>query len=319
MDYLVTAQSSDYPSSSPSRSLYEENKMKLVRELETFFGHSSNEMVDGRSFEECVAWYQAGVLRGDNVQEAYGNYVTEQVNAPYQLKEGEQDFKKLRAKVNALIGKRHSGIDAAFKNATQLHGRVKRRYCLRHLRSNVLTKTIQQNWPNAYNYMAELDEEAWTLCHDGGHQYDVMKTNLSESFNNSIKSCRMLPVTAIARITFHKLRTMFADRVLGSPSGTGHIIIPICQCPPPVTQDTFIENSGLDTQDVIIALTGEHDKGNVVGLSLHTGEPIDPQMEGIFDNYSVKYQIINSGPAIASQLLLVDEAIRAGRNMRKPT
>lgn len=79
-------------------------------------------------------------------------------------------------------------------------------------------------------------------------------------------------------------------------------------------------------------------------------------MEGIFDNYSVKRQIINSGynlltfltisslggislelcdldiectirlthilpcrPVIASQLLLVDEVIRAGHNMRKPT
>ncbi|PON78202.1 T-complex protein 1, zeta subunit [Parasponia andersonii] len=79
------------------------------------------------------------------------------------------------------------------------------------------------------------------------------------------------------------------------------------------------ENSGLDTQDVIIALTGEHDRGNVVGLNQHTGEPTDPQMEGIFDNYSVKRQIINSAPVIASQLLLVDEVIRAGRNMRKPT
>lgn len=90
-----------------------------------------------------------------------------------------------------------------------------------------------------------------------------------------------------------------------------------------------------------------------MGLNHHSGEPIDPQMEGIFDNYSVKRQIINSGyvmhlsflcfyvmalsnildvqanpfffvgpccrPIIASQLLLVDEVIRAGRNMRKPT
>ncbi|MCD9639768.1 T-complex protein 1 subunit zeta [Datura stramonium] len=80
-------------------------------------------------------------------------------------------------------------------------------------------------------------------------------------------------------------------------------------------QRRLAENSGLDTQDVII---GRHDKGNVVGLNQHTGEPVDPQMEGIFDNYSVKRQIINSGPVIASQLLLVDEVIRAGRNMRKP-
>nr|GEU33846.1 T-complex protein 1 subunit zeta 1 [Tanacetum cinerariifolium] len=73
------------------------------------------------------------------------------------------------------------------------------------------------------------------------------------------------------------------------------------------------------TRHVIISLIGEHDNGNVVGLNQHTGDPIDPHMEGIFDNYAVKRQIINSAPVIASQLLLVDEVIRAGRNMRKPT
>lgn len=46
---------------------------------------------------------------------------------------------------------------------------------------------------------------------------------------------------------------------------------------------------------VIDTLKGEHDRGNIVGLNHHTGEPIDPQMEGIYDNYSVKRQIINSG------------------------
>jgi len=80
---------------------------------------------------------------------------------------------------------------------------------------------------------------------------------------------------------------------------------------------TLAENSGLDTQDVLVGLQVEHDKGNIVGLNHHTGEPMDPYLEGIFDNYSVKRQIINSGPVIASQLLLVDEVIRAGRNMRK--
>ncbi|XP_074279242.1 T-complex protein 1 subunit zeta 1 [Silene latifolia] len=86
-----------------------------------------------------------------------------------------------------------------------------------------------------------------------------------------------------------------------------------------VIPKTLAENAGLDTQDVLISLKGEHDRGSVVGLDQHTGEPIDPQLEGIFDNYSVKRQIISAGPVIASQLLLVDEVIRAGRNMRKPT
>ncbi|KAJ7529797.1 hypothetical protein O6H91_15G066000 [Diphasiastrum complanatum] len=84
-----------------------------------------------------------------------------------------------------------------------------------------------------------------------------------------------------------------------------------------VVPKTLAENSGLDTQDVLIALQSEHDNGNIVGLNVNTGDPMDPQVEGIFDNYSVKRQIINSAPIIASQLLLVDEVIRAGRNMRK--
>lgn len=39
----------------------------------------------------------------------------------------------------------------------------------------------------------------------------------------------------------------------------------------------------------------EHDRGLVVGLNHNTGEPVDPEMEGIYDNYSVKRQIVNSG------------------------
>lgn len=84
-----------------------------------------------------------------------------------------------------------------------------------------------------------------------------------------------------------------------------------------VIPKTLADNSGLDTLDVLINLESEHDAGNVVGLDLTTGDPIDPNVQGIFDNYSVKRQIITSAPVIAAQLLLVDEVIRAGRNMRK--
>lgn len=38
-------------------------------------------------------------------------------------------------------------------------------------------------------------------------------------------------------------------------------------------------------------------------------------MEGIFDNYCVKRQMLNLTPILAQQLLLVDEVIRAGRQM----
>lgn len=71
-----------------------------------------------------------------------------------------------------------------------------------------------------------------------------------------------------------------------------------------------------DAQDVLIKLQEEHERGNVVGLDIATGEPLDPQVAGIYDNLIVKRQIILSAPVIASQLLLVDEVMRAGINMR---
>lgn len=77
------------------------------------------------------------------------------------------------------------------------------------------------------------------------------------------------------------------------------------------------ENSGYDALDTIISVQEEQEKGTVVGIDVETGEPFDPKMAGVFDNYIVKKQIIESAPLIATQFLLVDEVMRAGVNMRK--
>ncbi|KAL6771143.1 CCT6 [Auxenochlorella protothecoides x Auxenochlorella symbiontica] len=77
------------------------------------------------------------------------------------------------------------------------------------------------------------------------------------------------------------------------------------------------ENSGFDPQDAIIELTSEAEAGGVVGIDIATGEACDPRTSGIFDNHIVKRQIMQSAPIIASQLLLVDEVLRAGMNMRQ--
>mmetsp|Transcript_351 Transcript_351/g.872 ORF Transcript_351/g.872 Transcript_351/m.872 type:complete len:535 (+) Transcript_351:137-1741(+) len=76
------------------------------------------------------------------------------------------------------------------------------------------------------------------------------------------------------------------------------------------------ENSGYDAQEVCIKLQEEFENGNVVGLDVATGEPFDPIMAGVLDNFIVKKQIMQSAPVVASQLLLVDEVMRAGVNMR---
>lgn len=55
----------------------------------------------------------------------------------------------------------------------------------------------------------------------------------------------------------------------------------------------------------------------MVGLDIATGEAGDASLLGVYDNYIVKRQILLSAPVITSQLLLVDEVIRAGINTRR--
>jgi len=84
-----------------------------------------------------------------------------------------------------------------------------------------------------------------------------------------------------------------------------------------VIPKTLATNSGYDPIDVIVTLQEEHSNGHIVGLDLSTGECFSPEEEGIWDNYRVLRQLINSSSVIATQLLLVDEIMRAGKNMGK--
>lgn len=77
------------------------------------------------------------------------------------------------------------------------------------------------------------------------------------------------------------------------------------------------QNAGHDAVDCLVALQAAADKGEVKGIDLETGELLDPKEKGIWDNYSVKRQQLQSAPLVATQLLLVDEVLRAGVQMRK--
>ena len=59
------------------------------------------------------------------------------------------------------------------------------------------------------------------------------------------------------------------------------------------------------------ALQGEQEEGNVVGLNLITGEPMDPIQEGVYDSFRVLRNCIASSAGIASNLLLCDELLKA--------
>eukprot|EP00010_Vexillifera_abyssalis_P003300 CAMPEP_0201551996 /NCGR_PEP_ID=MMETSP0173_2-20130828/12181_1 /ASSEMBLY_ACC=CAM_ASM_000268 /TAXON_ID=218659 /ORGANISM="Vexillifera sp., Strain DIVA3 564/2" /LENGTH=502 /DNA_ID=CAMNT_0047962377 /DNA_START=152 /DNA_END=1660 /DNA_ORIENTATION=+ len=76
---------------------------------------------------------------------------------------------------------------------------------------------------------------------------------------------------------------------------------------------TLASNSGYDVTDTILQLTEDQQAGHLVGLDLETGETLEPDADGIWDNYRVKRQLLHSMADISSQLLLIDEIIKAGK------
>lgn len=85
-----------------------------------------------------------------------------------------------------------------------------------------------------------------------------------------------------------------------------------------VIPKTLAVNSGYDAQDTIVKLQEESRLSpDPIGLDLSSGEAIKPTDMGIYDNYIVKKQILNSCSVIASNLLLVDEIMRAGMSSLK--
>uniref|UniRef100_A0A7S1Z512 T-complex protein 1 subunit zeta n=1 Tax=Trieres chinensis TaxID=1514140 RepID=A0A7S1Z512_TRICV len=87
-----------------------------------------------------------------------------------------------------------------------------------------------------------------------------------------------------------------------------------------VIPKTLAENSGLDVQDSILRLIDEREASGgtvAVGLDCETGDPMVPADEGVWDNVRVKRQCLHLSTVLANQLLLVDEVMRAGKNMGK--
>lgn len=85
-----------------------------------------------------------------------------------------------------------------------------------------------------------------------------------------------------------------------------------------IVPKVLAENSGFDVQETLIKLEEEQDRSDApMGLNLDSGEPFLPTAVGIWDSYTVKKQILNLSTILATQLLLVDEVMKAGKQMGK--
>ncbi|XP_063809849.1 T-complex protein 1 subunit zeta [Pseudophryne corroboree] len=78
------------------------------------------------------------------------------------------------------------------------------------------------------------------------------------------------------------------------------------------------QNSGYDPQETLVKLQTEYaETGQLIGVDLNTGEPMVSSEAGVWDNYCVKKQLLHSCTVIASNILLVDEIMRAGMSSLK--
>ena len=82
-----------------------------------------------------------------------------------------------------------------------------------------------------------MNTKKWTLAHDGRHRYGWMTTNIDECINGVLKGARMLPITALVRLTFDRCvsyfethQTEIQSRIANGDLYTSYAINKITKC-----------------------------------------------------------------------------------------
>jgi len=133
------------------------------------------------------------------------------------------------------------------------------------------------------------------------------------SIKNVIEEGHILPGAGAFQIAAHSDLMKYKETITGrSKFGIQAFADALLVIP-----KTLAANSGFDVIDTLLKLQEEYDKGHVVGLDINTGDPCDPDAEGIYDNYIVVRHLLENSTVIATQLLLVDEVLKAGKSTNK--
>ena len=161
-------------------------------------------------------------------------------------------------------------------------------------------------------------QKSCTILVNGPNQHTIAQIKGAvrdglRNIKNVYDDCAVIPGAGAFQIAAHAHLMKFKEKVPGKAKlgvqafADALLVIP----------KTLAMNSGLDIQETILKVQSEHEKaGALVGLDVDTGDAIDPMEEGIVDNVKVIKQALHLSEVISSQLLLVDEVIKAGRKMK---
>eukprot|EP00747_Dinoflagellata_sp_TGD_P161750 gnl/TRDRNA2_/TRDRNA2_178581_c0_seq1.p1 gnl/TRDRNA2_/TRDRNA2_178581_c0~~gnl/TRDRNA2_/TRDRNA2_178581_c0_seq1.p1 ORF type:complete len:573 (-),score=135.40 gnl/TRDRNA2_/TRDRNA2_178581_c0_seq1:136-1740(-) len=158
-----------------------------------------------------------------------------------------------------------------------------------------------------------------TLLIKGAHDHGIaqMKDAVHDGLRavlNAIEDKCVLAGAGAFEIASH----VHLDQFKRTISGKARLGVEIFANALLVIPKTLLENSGLDVQEKLLALIAEREsKKLAVGVNVATGDPMNPSIDGVWDSYLVKKQMLGLTPVLAEQLLLVDEVIRAGKQMGK--
>lgn len=148
-----------------------------------------------------------------------------------------------------------------------------------------------------FTFIEELkNPESVTILIRGSHSYSITQIKDAiydglRSIKNAIEDKALIPGAGSFEIALHDLLLKYKKQVEGKVQlGVQAFADAILVIP-----KTLANNSGYDQQEVIIKLLQEFNETKMAtGVDLNTGEPFNPITFGIFDNYRVKRQLLNS-------------------------
>ncbi|XP_044492696.1 uncharacterized protein LOC123216324 [Mangifera indica] len=116
----------------------------------------------------------------------------------------------------AIISDRHHSIIAAvanFKNTKHIEGlfwRAAKAYRLTDFQA-AMNRIARVN-PTTATYLTDIGYDRWARAHFGGWWYNIITTNIAESFNALTRTARALPITILVEFLRSTLQHWFFNR-----------------------------------------------------------------------------------------------------------
>jgi T-complex protein 1 subunit zeta len=179
----------------------------------------------------------------------------------------------------------------------------------------------QQLGDDKYTFVEDVvNPFSCTILIKGPNDYSIAQTRDAikdglRAVKNTIDDKSVIPGAGSFEVACHEHLTQYARKQVSGKAKLGVIAFAEALL---VVPRTLAINSGFDAQDTLLNVQEAHLKnGEAFGVDVITGEPLPAATSRIWDNYIVKKQFLNIAPVLTQQLLLVDEVMRAGRNMKR--